>query len=288
MGESRMKEKPLHGFTLVELLVVIAIIGVLVALLLPAVQAAREAARRMQCSNNLKQLGLACLTYESRAGHFPPGHSDISIGSYIGDDYSWMLLILPEVELQTLYDQYDFLVPWNHVNNQLVKEIDLDVQICPSSGPREESGVGDYSGIVGTRARPGFPLGRRMNQSSGAGMLIMVGGPPGNSVNDNSPITSRQVTDGLSQTLIIGETTLRVAPATSRFWLAGAQTISQNFPIHTPSGGDVDELKSDHPSGVQVVFTDGHVQFIAESVDLTVIDFLSTRAGEELVDPSEY
>jgi prepilin-type N-terminal cleavage/methylation domain-containing protein len=90
-----------RGFTLVELLVVIAIIGILVAMLLPAVQAAREAARRSQCTNNLKQLSLAMLTYHQAVGKFPPP----GISS---NQVSWLVLILPYLEQKPLHDQFDF------------------------------------------------------------------------------------------------------------------------------------------------------------------------------------
>src|SRR6476469_182788 len=97
------------AFTLVKLLVVIAIIGVLVALLLPAVQAAREAARRMQCSNHLKQIGLALQNYHDTFGSLPPAYLADSQGKPI---HSWRVLILPFLENTTLYDRYSFDEPW--------------------------------------------------------------------------------------------------------------------------------------------------------------------------------
>ncbi len=92
------------GFTLVELLVVIAIIGILIALLLPAVQAAREAARRLQCSNNLRQIALAVLNYEAQLGTFPVSIHHSSQGGVVGTGMSWMIGILPFMEQQALYD----------------------------------------------------------------------------------------------------------------------------------------------------------------------------------------
>src|SRR3954464_13578307 len=95
------------GFTLVELLVVIAIIGVLVALLLPAIQAAREAARRGQCTNNLKQLGIAIQNYESRTRELPPGHRMTKVGTDIDSVGSWVTVILPYLERSALFSQID-------------------------------------------------------------------------------------------------------------------------------------------------------------------------------------
>src|SRR5687767_15209474 len=94
------------GFTLVELLVVIAIIGVLVALLLPAVQAAREAARRMHCGSNMRQVGLALQNYHDTYGYLPPR-------SFTNPDRNWMLLILPFMEGGNIYDKYDHTINWN-------------------------------------------------------------------------------------------------------------------------------------------------------------------------------
>src|SRR5690349_14305662 len=114
------------GFTLVELLVVIAIIGVLVALLLPAVQSAREAARRMQCSNNLKPLSLALHNYESALKTFPPAGID-------SNQMSWTVLLLPYFEQQALYDQFNFNKgAWNAFNRiTLVQGARIKALICP-------------------------------------------------------------------------------------------------------------------------------------------------------------
>src|SRR5688500_16636085 len=101
MSTQKQRTGRCHGFTLVELLVVIAIIGILVALLLPAVQAAREAARRSTCINNIKNLSLACLTYESARNELPYGRK-----FDIWDAYTWTQLVLPHIEQQAVYDLY--------------------------------------------------------------------------------------------------------------------------------------------------------------------------------------
>ena len=128
------------GFTLVELLVVITIIGILIALLLPAVQAAREAARRMQCGNNFKQVGLALHNYHAAKACFPPGMFDPTSKPNVPVYWSWSTYILPYIEQQALYDQFDF-TNGNHffstAANQLANATILSAYVCasdPASG----------------------------------------------------------------------------------------------------------------------------------------------------------
>jgi prepilin-type N-terminal cleavage/methylation domain-containing protein len=130
---------PIDGFTLVELLVVIAIIGVLVALLLPAVQAAREAARRSSCINRIKQISLACLNHESALGHFPPATDALNPNADPATrrDYSWINFILPYMEHQALRDSIDDTVDWFHPNNETPALTTLGAFHCPSREPRE-------------------------------------------------------------------------------------------------------------------------------------------------------
>src|SRR4029078_7629868 len=130
------------GFTLVELLVVIAIIGILVAMLLPAVQAAREAARRSQCINNLKQMTLATLNYEnSRKQLFKittwiAGNTDES-----KPDHGFHIHLLPNMEYQSVYDQYDFKFPWSHFNNKTPSRANVPEFVCPSAPPITDRSV---------------------------------------------------------------------------------------------------------------------------------------------------
>src|SRR6476659_3172582 len=109
-----------RGFTLVELLVVIAIIGVLVALLLPAVQSAREASRRMKCTNQLRQIAIACHNVHDTTNFFPSGHKLTVNGTNYVYYSNWAILILPYIEQQALFSQYDDTVPNIHNNNKFV------------------------------------------------------------------------------------------------------------------------------------------------------------------------
>src|SRR3954469_8728817 len=133
--ERRRKSSRSFGFTLIELLVVIAIIGTLVALLLPAVQAAREQARRIACQNNLKQIGLALAQYANRHGAFPPGYVsvwDALQGKELGPGWGWASMILPELEQQALSNDVQFESPL-HVPAQLtVRTASLGVFFCPA------------------------------------------------------------------------------------------------------------------------------------------------------------
>ena len=137
----RLRKSKSVAFTLVELLVVIGIIGILVALLLPAVQATREAARRASCRNNLKQLALGVLSFESANGTLPPSSDALKSGAklvmYTGHQFSWIVRILPQIEEQTLYDQFDLSVSvFEQDSAQRPEEEQPDLLLCPSDGPR--------------------------------------------------------------------------------------------------------------------------------------------------------
>ena len=146
------RRRSLDAFTLVELLVVIAIIGVLIALLLPAIQAAREAARRTQCSNNLRQLGLAVLNYESSNGNLPAG--GVTEGPCCGtkSGINWAISILPFMEHQTLYDRYDRTKFNEDPENAAVREAQVEGHTCPS-----DEGVGEL-GVPGAGPAAGLGI----------------------------------------------------------------------------------------------------------------------------------
>lgn len=195
-----------RGFTLVELLVVIAIIGILVALLLPAVQSAREAARRMQCQNNLKQLALGVLNYENTIKSFPPS---IQFSGSDAPDTSdnvrpnWIILILPYCEQQNLYDSFNKTVPISNDLNKVQRGTELAFVKCPSDGNNRIKFKGNSTGEGDNWARGNYGA----NGVNGA----MNSSVPWDDntrrgvMGCNRAVELGQIIDGTSNTLMIGE-----------------------------------------------------------------------------------
>lgn len=229
----KQASKTPRGFTLVELLVVIAIIGVLVAMLLPAVQAAREAARRSSCSNNLKQLGLSLQNYHDVYKTLPPGASAMPNGQW---GFSWFVHILPFIEQQTMHDQLNLggqHVGWAHngvsggtINGQRFNNITISAFLCPSSPlePMHSVGTGythtrpQYIGISGAANGNGFtnnPTGRQRNCCSCCGSVtgggvtsnggVLIGHGWGGKPANMATVNFAAITDGTSNTIAVGE-----------------------------------------------------------------------------------
>ncbi len=248
------------GFTLVELLVVIAIIAMLVTLLLPAVQSAREAARRAQCQNNLRNLALACLNYESASQKFPPSYTP---GPCCGTPSyeSWTIGILPYIEEQALHDIYNFDIPNDcsdgdaacQISNKRVRETILPIHICPSdegtdqlSSPESGNGSGQlyargtYRGNAGRsngngmwwdaqQGTSGLPAGWKGPLTTSCGPEELWDKPGSNASFCSSSadayrgeVRMRNIADGTSKTLLIGEQTMKPTSESARrrrtFW----------------------------------------------------------------------
>ncbi len=183
---------PTRAFTLVELLVVIAIIAVLVALLLPAVNSAREAARRTQCLNQLRQLGLAAINYESANRHFSPGIVDDDNNTQEAS-HSGFIFLLPFMEESALFEQYDLQQRWQSDDNLKVARQQVSTLLCPSN----DSQVVDDGGIPGAATDYAFSKGDRAflcGESTGGGLFDV-----------NSETRVGQIVDGLSKTIAFGE-----------------------------------------------------------------------------------
>lgn len=295
-----------RGFTLIELLVVIAIIAILIALLLPAVQQAREAARRSACKNNLKQLALGLHNYESIHGVLPPGYLHKFDPGGTGANhmgYSWGLMILPQLEQANLYDQFNMNVPMFDVSQITPREKHLPVFLCPSDPYSENAFV--------VRDASSSPV-----EQYAAASYAANWGPSTASVNlDDTPLQCqgvfyrnsvtrfRDITDGLSTTLFLGERTNGPLPGPTAgghqsfetAWCAAIREVTDPSDDHghmvlfetqfrpNQPGTDDKGLSAPHTGIGQFAMGDGAVRSISENIDDGVYNALGTRSGGEVV-----
>ncbi len=281
------------GFTLVELLVVIAIIGLLVGLLLPAVQAAREAARRMQCSNNLHQIGIATHNYESAHRQIPIGWIETDQDGRPG--WGWAVALLPFIESNNLYQQIDSrLEIVNSIHADAVVT-SISTFICPSdTGELVFELLPASSSITTTFHPPDPPVYRPIPiaKSNYVGMfgtldLLHAGFRSDGIFFGNSKVKFRDVTDGLSNTIMIGERCSRIDqsiwPGVIPF-VADARARILGVADHTPNhpSSHFDDFSSYHTGGANFLKADGSTSFLSENVDLAIFRALATRAGGEV------
>ncbi len=297
------------GFTLIELLVSIAVIAILVSLLLPAVQQARESARLTQCKNNLKQIGLALHNYHDQFSTLPAAMVSWNQAHDPTDTISnrmqwgWCAAILPHLEQMNLYDQIDFNPDIRTQANRDILRQNLTVFQCPSMtkigyinftdriAGDTDAATTDYVTVSSHIRWVGDPTFFRRS-SNATGVLA---------VNDWPKF--RDVTDGLSQTIAITESRFdqRLSTDANLFACFGSPDCSAGFPwgrdgiVSSGQGINQQEFKmsgaprhskqilSMHRGGVQFAFADGHVKFISENVDQLLLEALTTRAGNEVI-----
>lgn len=326
-----------QGFTLVELLVVIAIIGILIGMLLPAVQQVREAARRITCANNMRQIALACLNFESANMAFPAGrrgleadqplHQGLGPGVIGADGTSFMVTILPFVEQENALNQIGDIIAkqvWSHTGSKwdvagedpatlAVIEEQISFYNCPSDESAETTsispipsnnvvsvdpddsdaviaGTASYAGCTGSGFRGGTyaGIGSKGNTSikyENNGMLMY-----------SNQIQIGDVTDGTSNTFIVGETVEGDHEFQFNVWSLGLRYVScsrhTNTPLNFPIGlqasqnlwsGSNGGFASRHSGGANFGHVDGHVSFINENIDQDLYEAISTRLGGEVI-----
>ena len=304
------KMRKSKGFTLVELLVVIAIIGILIALLLPAVQAAREAARRMQCSSNMKQMGVALHSYHNNANTFPPGaFYDYYAGLYRG---SILIRLLPYIEQQALYDRFDFSQntdPQVEANDMEIGRIIVSTFVCPSDPAQGKAadgrGVCSYTASQGPTPHYGNPscwCENNWNEYTPEPKVDEKGVFHGPFTRAPIPCKVADCPDGLSSTIFFGEVLPLCSDHMSRGWAwtnngqgFGHTQIPINYDTCQENSDDYCHkscnwstekgFNSTHPGGAMFLFGDGSVHFIEEAIDHVNYQRLGNKADGEVVTP---
>ncbi len=250
--------------TLVELLVVVAVIAALIAMLLPAAQSAREAARRLSCLNNLRQVGCALHGHLLARRAFPVGCTEWRPPGKSGTErcLAWNARILSWLEQQSLADTIDFAKAFDHPDNAVAAGLPLPVFLCASANRPSNlvGGMGrsDYGGLTGERIRsPNNPE---------KGVLVHDRG-----------FAEREISDGLSATVFVGECS--AGAWADGQWINGRNLFDQAYAVNWPTWED--ELRSRHPGGAHALFGDGAVRLIADETHPRVLAAACTRAGGE-------
>lgn len=315
-----LSKRKCSAFTLVELLVVIAIIGILIALLFPAVQAARAAARRTQCTNNLRQVGLGMLNHVNVFRRYPLAQKYI----FSGGDISWSCFFLPYIEENAIYERLDLKKAPTTAPNYIgdgtgPTEQTISVYLCPEDSPHQDArddrgrltvpdthgwgkGMGciDYMGVMGPRSgitnpttgndylrNAGVIIGNR-TLNAGEKRVNVVGVKPA------------QITDGTTHTYCVIETAGRghskdsSGVKASSSWAIGsnADTIDDRIlPINrfpAPKRFEDDSFYSNHPGGAHALLCDNSVHFFRETTEVNVLVWMASRAGGEFVADSAW
>ncbi|MEC9092727.1 MAG: DUF1559 domain-containing protein [Planctomycetota bacterium] len=295
-----------RGFTLIELLVVIAIIGILIALLIPAAQAAREAARRIQCHNNLKQIGLALHNYHDTLKVLPPGW----ISSEPVGEPGWGLLAhsLPYMEQNNLYEQIDFALGIEEEANEISRMTVIPNFICPSDYAKDIVELGELAGHDHDHDHDYDDNDRYHEDEYEEPLRVSKGnysGVFGHTEIEDSPSAGfgvfyhqkghrlRDIHDGLSNTYLVGERNLELGPVS---WVGVVPHVDAPMARHIGScdhapndreHGHFEDFRSYHPTGCNFLFADGSVHLVVDTIDIQVYQGMSTRNLGEIVSLDE-
>jgi len=291
------------GFTLIELLVVIAIISILIALILPAVQQAREAARKTASQNNFRQIGMALHHYHESHKAFPPGWIGVTNGQADANGrtgWGWASHILPMLEQNNVHERIDFNLPVTAPSNRFALEIELPVFRSPNDSAEDfwelrskddpivilaTLPTSNYVGNFGTEDLnlcEEFSLGKACK---GNGMFYL-----------NSRVRFRDVLDGTSTTILVGERKSDEDKNWFSTWVGvvpgGEEAFSRILGVadHTPNHPDshFEDYSSYHPGGVYFLFADGHVKFLSDAINHSLFKALITRKGKEPISDGNF
>jgi len=253
------------AFTLVELLAVIAIIGVLLALLLPALQSSREASRRTACQNNLHQIGLAMQGYHASRRAFPPGGIEVRANpsETAKRQLAWCAFILPQLGEQSIYAQLDLSQPFDSSANAAGAATVLTVFVCPDTrravNVLQGRGACNYGGMFGER-------------------ITSPNKPPKGAMIYDVALVLKDISDGASRTILIAED--RDFPDDQ--WINALNVFDQAFAINAAPAIEND-MGSYHPGGAHALFADSSVHFLRDGLAVRILAALCTRAGNEPV-----
>jgi prepilin-type N-terminal cleavage/methylation domain-containing protein/prepilin-type processing-associated H-X9-DG protein len=309
--------RPPRGFTLIELLVAIVIIGVLVALLLPAVQSAREAARRLQCRNNLKQIGLALHAYHDGHGAFPSSMNAWRAGAF----FTAFTAVLPYLEQAPLHAAYNLNLPNTHRANTTATSARVATYLCPSmtlARPKPDPAFNDfaapssYAVSTGSRFAWAWALTATWGEPDGVIIPNEVMASPGAPARGVPPVGIAGITDGTGQTFLVGEQDFALrgylfpagdpragqSKGGDGAWCDGYPS-SGSFSTFAPfnehryfgpgsradyrEASGVASFRSEHPGGAHFAYADGSVRFLKDTVARPVYRALSTRATGEVI-----
>ena len=268
-----------RGVTLVELLVVVAVIAALIVMILPAVQGAREAARRTVCGNNLREIGCGIYGHETARAVFPVGCLGCMGPPFPLRQISWNVFLLPYIEQSTAAAAFDTHFAYRSIENRAAAGVVIPLFLCPSTSrttrkgpttwdrngngqwnPGDDLAYTDYGGMFGV----GHPVARPLPEHAGV-------------MQYERPTSARQISDGLSHTALVAECTGRDTSYQSEW--ANGQNIFDQWHTTGINRSQNNEIWSDHPGLAGLVFCDGHVEFLHESIEQAVLLALLTRAA---------